>query len=238
VNKQAKYFNDDLEFLKHGYYQVRNFRSLSKFETWQYARDNNIPIDEIIYDFNSDSFSKIDWTVDPIETIEELYAKRAMFLREKYDYLVLVYSGGIDGHVALESFLKNNIKLDEIVTFWNSVDPKSLFNQEVFNAAVPFVNTLDLKRLGTKFSLIDIGPFSQNQFNDEQHLQDYFYAMNGLVCPWNHSVRSGKAKVELFPEHVELGKTGKKIGYIWGMDKPNLLLDNNPRSPSGYSIHT
>lgn len=230
MKRQAKYFEDNIDFLKYGYYEIEDFKTLSKFEAWQYSRDFNLPIESIKFNFNNDLFSTIDWSIEPSESIEELYARRARQLREKYDYLVLVYSGGIDSHMALQSFLNNGIKIDEIVTLWNSLESGGVFNQEVFAFAVPYVKTLDLEKLGTKFSLVDIGLGWQEQYNDDLHTRDFFYAVNGLPCPWNHYVRSGKIKIENFPHHIEIGQSGKKVGYIWGIDKPNLLIED------GYHI--
>lgn len=44
----------------------------------------------------------------------ELYRQRALQLRDKYDYLILAYSGGADSDNVLKTFTKNNIKLDEV----------------------------------------------------------------------------------------------------------------------------
>lgn len=225
MSKPAKFFKDSPDFLKHGYYQINEFRTLSKFEAWQYARDNNLPISEIKYTFNDALFSTVNWTVEPTESISSLYAKRAKELREKFDHVVIVYSGGIDSHVILQTFLENNIKVDEVVTFWNSIDRKLLFNQEVFNSAIPFIESSNLQSLGTKFNLVDIGPSLQNQFEDTRQLHDIFHTINGLICPWTYYIRSGKAKVELLPHHVEMSKNGKKVLYIWGLDKPNLFIE-------------
>jgi hypothetical protein len=101
------FFIDDPEYTKHGYYLVDGIKTFSKFEAWQHARDAGISSESIRFDFNSDLFSTIDWSIEPSESLDKLYANRARQLREKYDYIVLVYSGGIDSHVALQSFLKN-----------------------------------------------------------------------------------------------------------------------------------
>ena len=67
-----------------------------------------------------------------------------------FDYIVLIYSGGVDSHTVLETFLKNNIHINEICSFGNPelVDKTKSINIEVFNAALPFIDTLDLKKLG------------------------------------------------------------------------------------------
>lgn len=222
---QAKFFKDDPEFLKYGYYQVDQFRTLSKFEAWQFATKNNMPIDQIVYNYNDEKFAKFDWTVEPTKSIDELYRDRALELRQKYDYIVMIYSGGIDSYVALQTFIDNNIKVDEIVVYSNCFS--EFFNKEPMAKAVPHAQSLELEKLGTRFSLIDIGPKLQDQFTDQRHLNDYFYTVNGLVNPWSYYIRSGKAKLDNFPHHIELSKRNKQVCYIYGLDKPNLMIEND-----------
>lgn len=64
--------------------------------------------------FNDDVFSAYDWITPPTLGLKEVYKKRALQIREKYDHIVLNYSGGADSHNILRAFLDNNIKLDEI----------------------------------------------------------------------------------------------------------------------------
>jgi hypothetical protein len=47
-------------------------------------------------------------------SLPELYRQRAQQLRDKYDYLILSYSGGADSHNVLMTFINNNIKLDQV----------------------------------------------------------------------------------------------------------------------------
>lgn len=221
---QSKFFKDDADFLTYGYYQVIEFKTFSKFEAWQFARDNSIPVTKIKYFYNDDKFAKFDWAVEPTQSINSLYLARALELREKYDYISVMYSGGIDSHMILQTFVENNIKIDEIVVCSNSFS--SFFNKEPLNTAVPFVNSLDLVKMGTKFNIVDIGPGIQNQFNDVRHLHDTFHTINGLICPWSYYIRSGKCKIENFPHHVELSQNNKKVLYLWGLDKPNLFIED------------
>ena len=65
--------------------------------------------------FNHSVYGNIDWTV-PIETpLKELYRIRAQQIRDKYDHIILHYSGGQDSNNMLHSFIDNNIRLDKIV---------------------------------------------------------------------------------------------------------------------------
>jgi hypothetical protein len=104
------FFEDKEEFTKHGYYLVHGIKTLSKFEAWKLSGGD---IDCVRFIFNDDVFEKEDWTEEPTEDIYELYAQRAIQLRKDYDYLVLMYSGGIDSHVMLKTFLENSIQIEK-----------------------------------------------------------------------------------------------------------------------------
>ncbi|NCV50523.1 MAG: hypothetical protein EBW46_12660 [Rhodobacterales bacterium] len=60
-------------------------------------------------------FDKLDLSVEPEESLDYFYLKRCEQLRNEYDHLVLHYSGGHDSHNILETFMFNNIFLDEIL---------------------------------------------------------------------------------------------------------------------------
>jgi hypothetical protein len=230
----AKYFIDEPEAKKFGFYQVRDFRSFSKYEAWQYAFSNQIPFEELYFNFNDDYTTTFNWQVEPLTDINKLYANRAKQLRENYDYIVLVYSGGIDSHVALQSFLDNGIKIDEILTFCNLkfLDKSAKFNQEVFNVAVPYIEELKLK--GTKFNLFDIGDTIQKAYGNTDHLNNFLYITNGVLTTWTATVRSSLIKLQ--QEHqLKLSREGKKIAYIWGLEKPHMLINDDYYAYHYYS---
>ena len=223
------FFNDDESFTKHGYYLVHGIKTLSQFEAWQFSKGN---FSDIQFIYNDELMSSYDWTQEPTEDIYELYASRAKQLRNDYDYLVLLYSGGIDSHVILETFLQNNLRLDEICTLTNTIIGKSgKFNQEVFNRAVPFVETLDLHALGTKFRLVDIGQLIVDQYSDQFHFENHHFYSNGVANNWTNVARSHKLKAHI-TDHIKLSSQGKKICYIWGFDKPFIgVIDDR------YCLH-
>jgi len=223
------FFTDELEFTKHGYYEVDGIKTFSKFEAYKFAGND---INKVKFIYNEDVMDQQDWTTEPSEDIYDLYAERARQLRGQYDYLVLLYSGGIDSHTVLKSFLDNNIHLDEICSFTNTkVDKTEKFNQEIFNAAVPFVNTLNLTKLGTKFRLFDISDLVINQFNDEFHFENHHLYNQGVGNNWNNATRSHLLKSKI-QDHMTLTEQGKTVCYIYGYDKPFLMYNNNK-----YSIY-
>ena len=68
--------------------------------------------------FGDDVFGALLWNSGQASNITDLYQQRASQLREKYDYLVLGYSGGSDSRTALDSFLSQGLKVDELYVCW------------------------------------------------------------------------------------------------------------------------
>lgn len=76
-----------------------------------------------IFDLNVESvaaylteFDSVDWQTEPLESMKELSKQRAQHIRDTYDYIILYHSGGSDSTTVLNSFLDNNIFIDEILT--------------------------------------------------------------------------------------------------------------------------
>ena len=99
-----------------GYYRVGGKTYTSKFEALLIASNTNQKItfhyyDEV-WDYTINSFNP-----DNINLLE-MYKERAQQIRDKYDYLVLHFSGGSDSVTALQAFIHNGIKLDEVYVKW------------------------------------------------------------------------------------------------------------------------
>lgn len=218
------FFNDQEQFTKYGFFEVGGIKTFSKYEAWQISQQQGLSEDDIQFNFNDDKMSELDWTVEPSASLSDLYAQRAHQLRAKYDHLVLFYSGGIDSHVILNTFYKNNIKIDEIITIGNRkyLDESAKINQEVFGKALPYLDTLNLKKFGTKTSYTDIGQMIIDQYQDPFHFENFMYYHNGPLSPWYKSYRSPMFKLQN-QKHVEISNSGKKICYMYGYDKPNMF---------------
>lgn len=223
------FFSDKEQFTKYGFFQVNDIRTFSKYEAWQLSQQQGSGVDDIKFNFNDDKMSKLDWSVEPTASLSDLYAQRAQQLRDKYDHLVLFYSGGIDSQVILNTFYKNNIKIDEIITIGNRkyLDESAKINQEVFGKALPYLDTLNLKKFGTKTSYIDIGQLIIDQFQNKFHFDNFMYYHNGPLSPWYMAYRSPMFKLQN-QSHVDLSTAGKSVCCISGYDKPNIFsIDSN-----------
>jgi hypothetical protein len=222
------FFIDDPEMTKHGYYITdTGIKTFSKYEAYIMAGKDWTKFKFI---FNDHIYDQYDWTIEPEEDIYELYRQRAIQLREKYDYLVLMYSGGIDSTTIFNTFLDHGIKLDEACSFTTTdLDVKTnTLNQEVFNRAVPYFESVNASLTGTKFRHIEIGRSLVDQWDDEFHYENFHHYANG--SQWWALTRSHKFK-SLIKDHLTLSEQGKKICYIWGFDKPTIL-----RYKTGYAV--
>lgn len=96
----------------HSWYCVNNERFYNKNQALLKSNGN---LTLIKFHFMEFLWDTVDWTIEPTETWQQLCAERAHELRNNYDHLALWYSGGYDSHTILQTFIRNNILLDEIV---------------------------------------------------------------------------------------------------------------------------
>lgn len=95
-----------------GFYVCNGQEFSSKIRALLYSNEVNKPVDWL---FNDRVFQSYDWTIEPTESLDELYDRRARQLRNQYDYLILSYSGGADSHNILMSFVRQGLHIDEIL---------------------------------------------------------------------------------------------------------------------------
>jgi len=89
-----------------------------------------------------EAYDNYDFTIAPKESMEDLCKQKAIDLRENNDKIVIWYSGGCDSHYILDTFLKNNIKVDEIHMVKSGF---SNADYEIEKYAIPFVKKLNIK---------------------------------------------------------------------------------------------
>jgi len=75
--------------------------------------DTSLDMKKLKYD--STTFNEFNWKVEPPQSYEELKRLRAQQLRDKYKYLIVYFSGGSDSITVMNTFLKNNIFVDEVI---------------------------------------------------------------------------------------------------------------------------
>jgi hypothetical protein len=165
--------------------------------------------------FYDDEFGAYNWRQEPPMSLRDAYRMRAQQLREKYDYLILFYSGGIDSHTVLTTFLQNDIKIDSVVIFGTydfDSDKTSKFNLEQYRVAIPFAqqyqDRYDLK-------ILDISPY----FKTLNH-QDWFYDSGNALYP-STMIQAMIHRDPYIQQWINRGSTA----IIRGVDKPGVFFD-------------
>jgi hypothetical protein len=219
---------------KLGYYTVNELEFESKIRACIHITQNNLPESALKWHFNDFEFSSFDWSVEPHETLDQLYDARARELREKYDYLILSYSAGADSHNILMSFLRQGLHIDELLV--NTFD-SALKNVEVSETnkastsapqsehhlqTIPRLKEVAIMSPNTKITILDM---SDHLFNFHDYYKDESWVLNRKegLNPLNVT-RFNYVYIDQVKKQFD---KSKKIGIIAGIEKPRVLIDKD-----------
>ena len=148
-----------------GFYKCKGVDFQSKIDACTYSQICKQPITWV---FHNDVYDHYNWHIEPEAGLDQLYDLRARQLREQYDYLVLSYSGGADSNNILESFIRQGLHIDEIVTNHVTKATKSItvldttvtsawnFGAEHELQAVPRLQYIQKHLPRTKITVLDV----------------------------------------------------------------------------------
>jgi hypothetical protein len=207
-----------------GYYTIDGIKTYSKYELMEIY--NKRP-QAFSWHFNDEIYRSYDWTVEPSATLDDLYKARAEELRDKYDYIVLMYSGGHDSANILWSFLDNNIHVDELCTFYSKEDKVSLQYQEVENYTFDKLNLIQEAHPEIKIRRLDLSDqyFEWHKIAKDADV-DYEY-FHGNTCNANLLIRN--TLPDIVKDYRDLIDSGKKVAFVWGVDKPIVKFTEQGR---------
>ena len=182
----------------------------------------------LYFDYYDEVYDKLNWKIEPTESLDFYYKHQAQRIRDEYDYVILCYSGGYDSTNILETFYYNNIKLDKIVVTGpfsqdRLINGDENHNGEIYLNAFPY-----LKELGLD-SITQVIDYTEHYGKIET-----FSAYN-LGESWVEEIGSRFSPHHWFwrdldrfviPKQFE----DKKVAIIWGTDKPNLRIKNGVKS--------
>jgi hypothetical protein len=207
---------------KLGYYAIGNFKVYSKLEAILLSQQTGT---HLSWCFNDEAFSKYDWTQEPKTNLLELYADRAQRLRQQYDYIILMYSGGADSETVLQSFLDNDIKLDEVASFVNleaTHSTRHYLNFEIYFNAIQRITELKQKHHWLHHRIVDISQLQLDFFEHGANKFDWIFRTNTF---YNSNVIAKENLGLKVPDWANLIHQGKKVCILWGQDKPRVFHD-------------
>lgn len=162
-------------FSSQGYYIVDGKIFRHKVFAMQEATRKKLKPTDIKWVFNNDVYDKMDWKTPSSVPLKELYRLRAQQLRDKYDYLVLSFSGGGDSTNVLDSFVLNNIHLDEVVVGWARSQTAGKYNVSLSTDAKNYLSEWDyliepklkwLEKVSPRTKITIIDPYEKLEAHD------------------------------------------------------------------------
>jgi hypothetical protein len=204
------------------YYSTDGTTFKSKIDAIAYKQKTN---QEIFFYYHDDVYSKIDWHIEPPESLEYYYKQQAQRIRDNYDYVILAYSGGYDSTTILETFHFNNIKIDKIITV-GALKKDSAYgvdenhNGELYHNVFPYIKELGLESI---FQICDYSDI----IDDPMNLSIGQYGENWIdyVGTWFSPHHWYWRDIEKYvvPEEYK----NKKVAIVMGRDKPYLFHGND-----------
>lgn len=183
--------------------------------------------DKVSFEFANGTFDTCDFSQEPTESFDELCKQRALQIRDSTSYLAIMLSGGSDSNHLLDCFVRNNIKIDEIVMLRDGIHKISNQphpqNWEIDNLAIPFVKNLNpnckITIHDTSTDLKDLETFLDY---DSQFLYNRTDGYDATIINW---LKFQKLRPELT---FTCGSGEPLIGYDVEADKYySVLYDTN-----------
>lgn len=180
---------------------------------------------DVKFDFHDHLFSAVNSLGEPKQDLLDLYVQRVHQLRNKYDHLVLLYSGGADSHNILKCFEHADVKLDEIVSFVDSSykSKDSKVSAEIYQVAIPEVKQYQENYPGCIYRLIEVRDVQTKLFRDKSFNFDLYQDLAYQLVPVSILHNYGLHYIQ---EFHDMNAAGKRVGVIQGIEKPRLECVN------------
>lgn len=215
-----------------GFYSSGNLEFDSKISACIYATKNNL---DVSWEFHKDFFNNYNWHVEPEMSLDQLYNKRARELREKYDYIIISYSGGADSHNLLMSFIRQNLFVDEIIvntmekgmsryrqiSITDNSAENALQTEHVYQV-LPRLKEIEKLIPKTKITVLDLTDYLfdfLNSAGDASWIECKREKLNPInITRFNYIY---------FSEVRKRFDQDKKIAVVLGVEKPRVYVTNS-----------
>lgn len=187
----------------------------SKIEAIKESSLTNQPIN-----FNTPTtYDSFLWFQEPTQSWENILKERALEIRQNSKYINILFSGGCDSTKVIETFVKNNVPIDEI-TCLRIMPPNNTdfdADYEVNSVAIPYLKKIKKHITKTKISMFDL------TFNDyKSYYNNQYWIEKGYSTPNElHFRMTHQAMNTFFKIHDNSNST-----ILLGRDKPTLFYKN------------
>lgn len=187
------------------YYTVGNEKFFNKLQAIQKNIETAEPIQL------EDPYEDADFSLVPEQSLDDLIAAHLHQLRETHGKIKFYYSGGSDSHLLLNSIIKNNIYVDEIICLKSGIPPADF---EIDKFAMPALSKLAGQLKGTKITI------------KTPTIQDYFdYYKDGIT---DAKIQSGMAGTHNYfrlhwAKDIYVQEHHTDTLHIRGLDKPRIV---------------
>ena len=205
-----------------GYYFVGQEKFRNKISAILHANKTK---SDIGWYFYNEIYNALDWSVEPTTTVSEFYKIRAQQIREEYDYVIVMYSGGADSSNVIYSFINNKLKIDEVIA-GAPLSGLSNFKYSTDQSASNMISETKFAQLPGLEKIKNIDPSIKitihDYFEDMTQFTDESWLYNNNLSHWcNPSIV--RHRLEKFTHIKQLIEQGKKIAVVYGIDKPILV---------------
>jgi len=213
-----------------GYYTAGGITFTTKSQAIVYASKTKQPVRWLFFNDLWSNFTELNRNKLGNKNLDKLYAARAQQLRDKYDYLILHYSGGSDSHNILMTFLNNGIKLDEVCTFRSEEIESKIYTPNLYIKSAEnifsewdYVTKPALQWLATNHPEIKITVSDMFKTPIEEVVNDDTFINAGQYVSLFELFR----RKAYSNNQKELLHEGKSVANIFGIDKPSILKIGN-----------
>lgn len=159
------------------------------------------------------AYSNFDLSKEPSDSFETMLKHEAEKIRDTHKTIRVYYSGGCDSKLMLQTFVKHNIHIDEIVVAKSGIEVSD-FEQNDY--ALPFLKSLHLPN--TKVTIKSHSPQDYLDF----HSLPMDEKISRKMITWDTQFRLGMQQ-EFYREE----RFDPEIANVHGYDKPRIINVND-----------
>ena len=153
--------------LRH-HFLVGNIRFHSELDAFVHSKASNKQVQYVLgYDF----IDKGNWETRPLRQPHEYFDEHSRILKDRYEKIILMYSGGTDSHTILDSFIRvgiRNVTLFDTTTKDLMMIPERLEMQKgTMNSLKKYVDIFKELNYDIKMSSLDSQDMIENADSQE-----------------------------------------------------------------------